>query len=164
MSRETGVCYKCLKIGHLARECRKGRQCGVDGCRQAHHQLLHPQAPTRVSARSPGSDRSHHGLLAARSTPSGCLQTASARAYGPDGNHMVVNCLFDTGAEVSFIRKDVAEVLRLTGPHERCRFTTLGGRVGPERRWRKVEFQLGAIGSSGTPRASTLMKALAIPR
>ncbi|KRZ51077.1 hypothetical protein T02_14517 [Trichinella nativa] len=42
------------------------------------------------------------------------LQTARACAYGPNGNHMVVNCLLDTG------------------PHERCRFTTLGGRVGPE--------------------------------
>ncbi|XP_003370761.1 zinc knuckle protein [Trichinella spiralis] len=163
MPREKGVCYKCLKTGHRARECRNGRPCGVDGCRRPHHQLLHPPA-ARESARSPGPDRPHQGLLVARTTPSGGLQTIRARAYGPDGNQVVVNCLFDTGAQVSFIRKDVAEVPGLTGPHERCRFTTLGGRVGPEHRWRRVEFRLGAVGTSGRPETSTLMMALAIPR
>ncbi|KRY64407.1 hypothetical protein T4A_11706, partial [Trichinella pseudospiralis] len=62
LSREKGVCYKCLKTGHRARECRKGRQCGVDGCRQAHHLLLHPPA-AKESDRSPEPDRSHQGLL-----------------------------------------------------------------------------------------------------
>ncbi|KRY50926.1 hypothetical protein T03_4765 [Trichinella britovi] len=42
MSREKGVCYKCLKIGHRARECRKWRQ----WCRPGHWGLT---APTRVS-------------------------------------------------------------------------------------------------------------------
>ncbi|KRY42651.1 hypothetical protein T01_12392 [Trichinella spiralis] len=163
MPREKGVCYECLKTGHRARECRNGRPCGVDGCRRPHHQLLHPPA-ARESARSPGPDRPHQGLLVARTTPSGGLQTIRARAYGPDGNQVVVNCLFDTGAQVSFIRKDVAEVPGLRGPHERCLFTTLGSRVGPERRWRRVEFRLGAVGTSGRPETSTLMMALAIPR
>ncbi|XP_003369631.1 zinc knuckle protein [Trichinella spiralis] len=163
MSREKGVCYKCLKSGHRARECRTGPPCGVDGCRQPHHQLLHPPA-TREPPRSSGPDQSHQSLLATRSTPRGGLQTIRARAYGPDGNQVVVNCLFDTGSQVSFIRKDVAKVLGLTGPHERCRFTTLGGRVGPVRRWRRVEFRLGAVESSGRPLTSTLMMALAIPQ
>ncbi|KRX85893.1 hypothetical protein T4E_4133 [Trichinella pseudospiralis] len=41
---------------------------------------------------------------------------------------------------------------------------TLGGRVGPERRWRRVEFRLGAVESSDRPKSSTKVKALAIPR
>ncbi|KRY44997.1 hypothetical protein T03_2940 [Trichinella britovi] len=68
----------------------------------------------RESTGSSGSDRSRPGLFAVRCTSGKGLQTARACAYGPNGNHMVVNCLLDTG------------------PHERCRFTTLGGRVGPE--------------------------------
>ncbi|KRZ81965.1 hypothetical protein T08_8299, partial [Trichinella sp. T8] len=163
MSREKGVCYKCLKTGHRARECRTSRPCGVDRCRQPHHQLLHPPA-TREPPRSPGPDQSHQSLLAARNTRGGGLQTIRARAYGPDGNQVVVNCLFDTGSQVSFIRKDVTEVLGLTGSHERCRFTTLGGRVGPVRRWRRVEFRLGAVESSGRPLTSTLIRAVAIPQ
>ncbi|KRY17347.1 hypothetical protein T12_7757, partial [Trichinella patagoniensis] len=163
MARTKEVCFRCLETGHMAKGCREGRPCGVDGCRQLHHKLLHP-SPTTESPRSPRLDRAHQGLLAARGAPGGSLQTVRARAYGPDGNHVLVNCLFDTGAEASFIRKDVAEVLGLTGPHERCRFTTLGGRVGPERKWRRVEFWLGAVGSSGRTEASTRVQALAIPR
>ncbi|KRZ81273.1 hypothetical protein T08_8766, partial [Trichinella sp. T8] len=128
-----------------------------------HHKLLHP-SPMTESARSSGSDRTHLSLWAVRSTSGKGLQTIRARAYGPEGNQVVVNCLFDTGSQVSFIRKDVAEVLRLTGSHERCRFTTLGGRVGPVRRWRRVEFRLGAVESSGRPLTSTLIRALAISR
>ncbi|KRY06836.1 hypothetical protein T12_3079, partial [Trichinella patagoniensis] len=163
MARIKGVCFRCLETGHMAKGCREDRPCGVDGCRQLHHKLLHP-SPTTESPRSPRSDRAHQGLLAARGAPGGSLQTVRARAYGPDGNHVLVNCLFDRGAEVSFIRKDVTEVLGLTGPHERCRFTTLGGRVGPECKWRRVEFWLGAVGSSGRTEASTRVQALAIPR
>ncbi|KRY30850.1 hypothetical protein T01_4618 [Trichinella spiralis] len=137
MVRTKEVCFRYLEIGHRAKRCREGRHCGVDGCRQPHHKLLHPSSTTE-SARSPGSDRANQGLLAMRSTSGKVLQTARACAYGPNGNHVVVNCLLDTGAAVSIIRKDVAKVLGLTEPNERCRFTTLGGRVGPERRCRRV--------------------------
>ncbi|XP_003367224.1 zinc knuckle protein [Trichinella spiralis] len=163
MARTKEVCFRCLETGHMAKGCRGSRPCGVDGCRQAHHRLLHPPS-TRESTGSSESDRTHQGLLVVRSTSGKGLQTARACAYGPNGNHVVVNCLLDTGAAISFIRKDVAKALGLTGPHERCRLTTLGGRVGPERRWRRVEFRLGAVGSSGRPDASTMVKALAIPR
>ncbi|KRZ62191.1 hypothetical protein T02_15469 [Trichinella nativa] len=144
MARTKEVCFRCLETGHMAKGCREGRPCGVDGCRQRHHRLLHPSSTTK-SPRSARSGRARQGLLAARGVPG-------------------VNCLFDTGAEVSFIRKDVADVLGLTGPHERCRFTTLGGRVGPERRWRREEFRLGAAEGSSRRGACTRMQALVIPR
>ncbi|KRZ47830.1 hypothetical protein T02_9183 [Trichinella nativa] len=157
------------ETGHMAKGCREGRPCGVDGCRQLHHKLLHP-APTTESTGSSGSDRTHPSLgrgtsgSTSGSTSGKGLQTARACAYGPNGNHVVVNCLLETGTAVSFIRKDVAKILGLTGPHEGCRFTALGGRVGPECRWRRVEFRLGAVGSSSRPDASTMVRALAITR
>ncbi|KRY64445.1 hypothetical protein T4A_3312, partial [Trichinella pseudospiralis] len=147
LSREKGVCYKCLKTVTEQGNAARGA---------THHQLLHPPV-AKESYWSPEPDRSHQGLLVTRSTLSGCLQITRARAYGRTKSRSV-------GAEVSFIRKDVAEVLGLTGPHERCRFTTLGGHVGPERRWRRVEFRLGAVESSDRLKASTKVKALAIPR
>ncbi|KRY06664.1 hypothetical protein T12_11394, partial [Trichinella patagoniensis] len=163
MARTKELCFRCLETGHMAKGCREGRPCGVDGCRQRHHRLLHP-SPMTESARSSGSDSIHPSLWAVRSTSGKGLPTARACAYGPNGKHVVVNCLLDTGTAVSFIRKDVAKILGLTGPHERCRFTTLGGRVGPERRWRRVEFRLGAAEGSGRRGACTRMQALVIPR
>ncbi|KRY36367.1 hypothetical protein T01_828 [Trichinella spiralis] len=147
MVRAKNVCFNCLSTGHRARECPKERPCGVDGCRQAHHRLLHPPS-TRESTGSSESDRTHQGLLVVRSTSGKGLQTARACAYGRNGNYVMVNCLLDTRAAVSFIRKDVAKALGLNGSHECCRFTTLGGRVRPECRWRRVEFRLGAVGGS----------------
>ncbi|KRX32294.1 hypothetical protein T05_9257 [Trichinella murrelli] len=89
----------------MAKGCREGRPCGVDGCRQLHHKLLHP-SPMTESARSSGSDSIHPSLWAVRSTSGKGLPTARACAYGPNGKHVVVNCLLDTGTAVSFIRKD----------------------------------------------------------
>ncbi|KRY08159.1 hypothetical protein T12_7544 [Trichinella patagoniensis] len=60
MSREKGVCYKCLKTGHRARECRTRRPCGVDRCRQPHHQLLHPPATGGRRTPPEPSGRSKH--------------------------------------------------------------------------------------------------------
>ncbi|KRX29335.1 hypothetical protein T05_12538, partial [Trichinella murrelli] len=31
------LCFRCLETGHMAKGCREGRPCGVDGCRQRHH-------------------------------------------------------------------------------------------------------------------------------
>ncbi|KRZ48234.1 hypothetical protein T02_4448 [Trichinella nativa] len=49
------VCFNCLATGHLPRGCRDGGNCGVDGCRQPHHKLLHPSS-TMEWARSLRSD------------------------------------------------------------------------------------------------------------
>ncbi|KRY44781.1 hypothetical protein T03_4773 [Trichinella britovi] len=159
MSRAKGVCYRCLKNGHRARECRSSRPCGVDGCRQPHHRLLirRPQG-NLPDHRGPANPMRDFWPLEANPG------TVRARAYRPDGNHVLVNCLFDTGDEVSFIRKDVAEVLGPTASHERCRFTTLGGRGGPERKWRRVEFWHGAVGSSGQAKTSIPVQAIAFPQ
>ncbi|KRZ70324.1 hypothetical protein T10_9555 [Trichinella papuae] len=83
MVRAKEVCFRCLRTGHQAKGCREGRHCGVDGCRQQHHKLLHPSSTTE-SAQSPRSDRARQGLLAARGAPGGCLQTVRTGRLGPN--------------------------------------------------------------------------------
>ncbi|KRY56766.1 LETM1 and EF-hand domain-containing protein 1, mitochondrial [Trichinella britovi] len=163
MFREKSVCYKCLKTDHRTRECRTGPPCGVDGCRKPHHQLLHPPTTRKPPRhRSPTNPtRAFWPLEAPLVGPNPDRPRPSLRnGWKPRGGKLPLR----HGAKVSFIRKDVAEVLGLTESHERCRFTTLGGRVGPERKWRRVEFRLGAVESSCQTEASTLVQALAIPR
>ncbi|KRX55138.1 LETM1 and EF-hand domain-containing protein 1, mitochondrial [Trichinella sp. T9] len=163
MFREKSVCYKCLKTDHRTRECRTGPPCGVDGCRKPHHQLLHPPTTRKPPRhRSPTNPtRAFWPLEAPLVGPNPDRPRPSLRTgWKPRGGKLPLR----HGAKVSFIRKDVAEVLGLTESHERCRFTTLGGRVGPERKWRRVEFRLGAVESSCQTEASTLVQALAIPR
>ncbi|KRZ78550.1 hypothetical protein T10_5792 [Trichinella papuae] len=100
MVRAKGVCFKCLEIGHQVRDCRESRPCAVDGCGRAHHKLLHSSTP-RESARSTESSSVQRGMLAKGNGKGACLQIVRSRAYGPDGTHVAVNCLLDTGAQVS---------------------------------------------------------------
>jgi hypothetical protein len=35
-------CWRCLELGHMARECKKAKKpCGVPGCDADHHRILH---------------------------------------------------------------------------------------------------------------------------
>ncbi|KRZ68418.1 hypothetical protein T10_10522 [Trichinella papuae] len=43
------------------------------------------------------------------------FQSARARLYNEEGNSMIVNCLFDSGSQRSFVKKSVAEALSLKG-------------------------------------------------
>ncbi|KRZ13791.1 hypothetical protein T11_10670 [Trichinella zimbabwensis] len=118
MVRAKGVCFKCLEAGHQVRDCRESRPCAVDGCGRAHHKLLHSSTP-RESARSTESSSVQRGMLAKGNGKGACLQIVRAHAYGPDGTHVAVNCLLNTGAQVSFIRKDIAEALGFTGSYKK---------------------------------------------
>ncbi|KRY47805.1 hypothetical protein T03_15691 [Trichinella britovi] len=163
MARSKGVCFKCLEAGHLAKNCRENRTCAVDGCEQTHHELLHSSTP-RESANRTEPSSVQRGMLAKGNGKGALLQIVRARAYGPDGTHAVVNCLLDTGAQVSFIRKDIAEALGLTGFYEKVRLETVGGSLAPQRRLRRVEFSLGANSVADQPALRRRVEALAIPR
>ncbi|KRZ71022.1 hypothetical protein T10_11386 [Trichinella papuae] len=131
MVREKGVCFKCLEAGHRAQDCHEGRSCSVAGCGRAHHMLLHPNKPA-FQVQSPERSNVRKCMLATGSTHRGGLQIMHARAYGPDDNHLVANCQLDTEAQVSFIRKNLAEALGLTRSCETFRFRTVRGCEGPE--------------------------------
>ena len=42
--------YRCLGEGHTGQSCFRTRICGLDGCQEVHHRLLHKQAVNKNSA------------------------------------------------------------------------------------------------------------------
>ena len=40
-AKKLGLCYCCLGKGHLSDSCTWRRECGIDGCKERHHWLLH---------------------------------------------------------------------------------------------------------------------------
>ena len=44
------LCFRCLGEGHPGQSCFRTRICGLDGCQEVHHRLLHKQAVNKISA------------------------------------------------------------------------------------------------------------------
>ncbi|OXA46664.1 hypothetical protein Fcan01_18836 [Folsomia candida] len=42
MVKEKNACYCCLTRGHRTNECKRKRECRIDGCNKLHNRLLHP--------------------------------------------------------------------------------------------------------------------------
>ena len=40
-AKEKKLCFRCLATDHRGKDCRKARICGIEGCPQNHHHLLH---------------------------------------------------------------------------------------------------------------------------
>ena len=48
-AKKLGLCYLCLGKGHLGDSCTWNRECGIDGCKDTHHRLLHEEKVTSGS-------------------------------------------------------------------------------------------------------------------
>ncbi|KRZ97796.1 hypothetical protein T08_11922 [Trichinella sp. T8] len=73
------------------------------------------------------------------------LQSARARLYNEEGNSMIVNCLFDSGSQRSFVKKSVAEALSLKGPFETVNIESFGNISSKCLRVRRVKFWLTSV-------------------
>ena len=40
-AKQNKLCFCCLGDGHLGQFCNRTRVCGIDGCKEIHHRLLH---------------------------------------------------------------------------------------------------------------------------
>ena len=47
VAKQNQLCYRCLAQGHQGKECPRSRTCGLDGCTDFHHRLLHKQGPIK---------------------------------------------------------------------------------------------------------------------
>ncbi|KRX50499.1 hypothetical protein T09_11312, partial [Trichinella sp. T9] len=149
--------------GHRAEACKVRWKCTMSGCGGSHRGLLHrSQSPPRDQ--TPEAPRSRSCMLTANGDAQQVrLKSVRARAFGKDGQCMLVQCLLDPGSQSSFIKKDVADALGLSGPQEVIRLVTVDNEGGTERRMRRVEFHLGAVDTS-QPRIRYPIHALVLPK
>ena len=40
-AKKLKLCFRCLGEGHLGQHCYRSRVCGINGCQEFHHKLLH---------------------------------------------------------------------------------------------------------------------------
>ncbi|KAL1236433.1 Gag polyprotein [Trichinella spiralis] len=146
--KKLGLCFLCLKKGHLVTTCKAKLRCRVEECSKRHHPLIHLNQERRsVIENQPNTleeNKVHvtHAMVGNRGT---LLQSARVRLYNEEGNSMVVNCLFDSGSQRSFVKKSVAEASSLKGPFETVNIESFGNINSECLRVRRVKFWLTSV-------------------
>ena len=69
-------CFSCLKKGHLARYCKFRAECGVKGCNQNHHTMLHDEEPEQEN-----KNHENRYVAAVRTTSQTLLQIVPVRVH-----------------------------------------------------------------------------------
>ncbi|XP_063591692.1 uncharacterized protein LOC134768817 [Penaeus indicus] len=114
--RKRGICFNCLKGIHVSRRCFKKSRCSATDannqtCGKLHHTSLHENQIVGSSYVS----LKRNGVM---------FMVNKIKC-----NNQVLNTLFDSGADVTMIRNDMAASLGLKGKHIRLAVTKLGNQT-----------------------------------
>lgn len=114
-------CFSCLKRGHRAPHCWNSRRCGIGGCAQIHHKMLHPtdSDQTASDTRRPttgaqcGENRVVATLADNVRESQVLLQVVPVRILGSNDRYCDTLALLDSGAETSLCSDRIADKLQL---------------------------------------------------
>lgn len=115
-------CYKCLKVGHLSKECKKGKPCVHCGEVNAHHRSLCPKKfqaklfsahlSEEISELSEDTSDRENALVS--SSEIVLMQTAQAEITNPNhSKREQVRILLDSGSQRTYKSERLAEQLKL---------------------------------------------------
>ena len=153
IAKENHVCFGCLKRAgrqHRMENCTRRQRCTKQEngtqCEHFHHPLLHKRNAFKI------------GVAAVAAGEGVLLPVMAANIYGQNGIQKNGNVLLDTGAQVSLIRSDNAELLGLKGRDISLTITKVGGE---EETRRTKEYRVPV--SSVDDRKKYSIKAIGIP-
>ncbi len=116
------VCFSCLKKAgrdHRQANCSRKKQCTKiekgNQCASTHHPLLHKTKSENIDVASL-SDQNDS-----------MLPVIAANICGSNGVHKSGNVLFDSGAQISLVRKETADNLGLIGKYVTVNIVKVGG-------------------------------------
>ena len=115
-------CFKCLKTGHISKECKRGKVCVHCGELSAHHRSLCPKkfkqsnssfTPHEVNALTEQSSSPNENALIS-SGEFVLMQTAKTEVRNPHNDRSVtVRLMLDSGSQRTYITENLAEQLNL---------------------------------------------------
>ncbi|XP_003368715.1 Tas retrotransposon peptidase A16 superfamily [Trichinella spiralis] len=135
-ARTLHLCFKSLQHGHRATDCKLK---GWDNEKQPTQKKSLLEEKTDANANVLLT--STHGLTRIR------FQTKRGIAHGAEGKQMTVNCLFDSAAERTLVREDVAQTLRIAGPIETITVKEVHGIHCHSAASRKIQLRLSPLKS-----------------
>ena len=144
ISKQAGLCYRCLGKDHLGSSCPRSRQCNINGCKKTHHRLLHGQRgvnpkDSKQEDKVGDKDQKEEKTLQAQARGTEVDDNKSATTMKTNINQnnkkiplrtvpvilkngkrkVSVNCLLDEGSDTTYINEDVVNELGLTAAKER---------------------------------------------
>ena len=132
-AKKLGLCYRCLGKGHLGDSCTWNRECGIDGCKDRHHRLLHEEkvasgtmegkADTPVTEENKSST---YETVIEHAQRSIALRTVPVTLKHGE-RRLQVNCFLDEGSDTSYVNEDVVEELGLYGRKEKVIINVANG-------------------------------------
>ena len=121
-AKENHVCFSCLKKAgrdHRQANCSRRKQCDKiengNQCTSTHHPLLHKSNTVGVS------------LASVNSQKDSLLPVITANLGGLNGLYKRGNVLLDSGAQISLIRTETADILGLKGRDVSVNIVKVGG-------------------------------------
>ena len=134
--KERGICFGCLKVGHISKDCRSRLDCDV--CHQKHPGVLHierqdkgtilQQAQQSVSPPSVSTSMSQTcGHIGAGSEDNAIFSIVAVKVKNQRDNQTVQTYAFlDPGSSGTFCTENLARKLNLTGKRTSILLRTMG--------------------------------------
>ena len=121
------ACWTCLRTGHNQYRCFKKKECIVDGCSEMHHPTLHQQDDSTDDLAVEEGQQNH--LNGSGKKDGGKRHCLLQIMQIPAGNSpkLSVNAMWDSGATVSMITFQKAQILGLNGLKARINIVKVGG-------------------------------------
>ena len=137
-----GLCFRCLADNHHGKSCPRSKQCGINGCKRTHQNLLHYDKTLTAESYVPPSTTPLHPPINAKDRPratvegNGTSPPVTMEKFGNRerqqevalrtvpvilkyGNRRVfVNCPLDEGSDTTYVNEDVINEIGLTGKKE----------------------------------------------
>ena len=148
--KASGACFNCLSRNHQLKSCKSG---GCKVCNGNHHTLLHRRRDEGRSeitssktntekSRDPEKVETSTGLIRSSGSSEILMQSGIVKL---ESRSAITRgrVLLDSGSGVSFISREMAKKLNLSGPKVKGEFTLAGGQV-MNLNTEKVKFHLSS--------------------
>ncbi|XP_073838192.1 uncharacterized protein [Musca autumnalis] len=133
------LCFSCLGSGHSTRNCRRRKECHVNGCQRKHNKLLHDKSKdvgennsNSVVARNDQDAEPVLSCVSSICEKSNLLfRVLPVKLYGP--NCVVETfALLDEGSSVTMIDSSLVRQLGLSGRQSKLNLSWYGGKSSQE--------------------------------
>lgn len=149
--RQKNLCRACL-IPHRKWPCHSNKECGKDGCRIHHHQLLHTDRKMQPQPDTPSTSRtntSNSGRMEHQNhhfNKSFALFRYLPVTISGNGKQVDIFAFLDEGSSSTLIEAEIAQQLGIEGPLSSLWLSWTGNITREEKESRRVEVTINGTG------------------